>query len=41
LARLDREPAFGMRNRDLADRFSIKRMVDHYTAVYENATRVS
>jgi glycosyltransferase involved in cell wall biosynthesis len=34
LARLEREPGYGVRNRELAGRFSIRRMVDEYVAMY-------
>jgi glycosyltransferase involved in cell wall biosynthesis len=34
LARLERNPDFGARNRALAAQFSIARMVDQYAAVY-------
>lgn len=34
IARLNREPGFGSRNRDLAARFSAARMVDNYIELY-------
>jgi glycosyltransferase involved in cell wall biosynthesis len=38
LARIESEPNFGARNREIAARFSAARMVDQYTAIYRGAS---